>query len=126
MESRQITPVSLTVAEAIEQGYKYFTGKDYESMWTLSDAKGIEDFDKFEWYLCAKEPTILTVEPSDIYEDLAENFALNNEVADDDESFRDLIIGAVDWDEVSTMINAALKCRPVYFPTKIKLITNGK
>lgn len=125
MESKQ-HPDSLTVKEAIEQGYKYFTGQDYESLWTLSDVKGIEDFDKFEWYLCAKEPTVLTVQSSDIYEDLAENFALNNEIADDDESFCDLIIGAVDWDEVAGKINKALSDRPVYFPTKIKLIPDGK
>lgn len=126
MENKTKTPESLTVSEAIEQGYKYFVGQDYESLWTLSDAKGIEDFDKFEWYLCAKEPTVLTVEPTGIYKDLAENFAINNEVADDDDSFHDMIIGAVDWEEVAGKINKALSNRPVYFATKIKLIPDGK
>lgn len=124
MESKQ--PVSLTVNEAIEQGYKYYVSQDFESHWPLEQAKDQEDFTFFEWYLLDKEPTTLIVSPDDIYEDLAENFAINQEVADDDDSFRDLIIEAVDWESVAAKINEALSKRPVYFPTKIKLILDGK
>lgn len=125
MESKQ--PISLTVNEAIEQGYKYYTGQDYESHWRLKEGpQPHSDFDKFVWYLIDKEPTILTVSPSDIYEELADNFAMNNEVGDENDNFGDLIRTAINWQEIAEKINAALKSRPIYFPTKIKLVSNGK
>lgn len=122
MESKK-----MTVREAIEQGYKYYTMEDYpETMRPIKDAETDENLRTSDCYLLSKEYTILKVEPSDIYTDLAENFAINNEVADGDDSFSDLIIEAVDWDDIAKKINESLADHPVYFPTKIKLIPNGK
>lgn len=112
----------LTVKEAIEQGYTRYSADNTEYIYYLSDVLEQPDFDQFEWILIDKEPTFLTVSPEEIYNDLAENFAINRDVDDDNCDISDAIIEAVDWDTVAAQITEKLKEHPIYYPTKIKLI----
>lgn len=111
----------LTVKEAIEQGYKYCSNETGEYSFHLSKVSP-EQVADHSLVLAEKEPFFLTVTPEDIYEDLAENFAINNEVNDDDDKIGFLIRTVVDWKAVAKVLNIALTSHPFYKPTEIKLI----
>lgn len=112
---------SLTVKEAIEQGYKYCSNETGEYSFHLNKVSA-EQVNDHSLVLAEKEPFILTVTPEDIYEDLAENFAINNEVNDDDDKIGDLIREVIYWPAIADKLNEALKKHAFYRPTKIKLI----
>jgi hypothetical protein len=116
------TPKELTVKEAIEQGYIYCSDETGEYNCRLDKLIPDEGMGLTSLFLAEKEPFFLTVEPSEIYEDLAENFAINAEVNDDDDNIGFLIRTVVDWQAVANVLNIALKAHPFYRPTKIKLI----
>lgn len=113
-------PQQLTVKEAREQGYTHYCQLHNEGRWRLSEVKNLPS-DKDTFFLVDKDPTFLTVSPSDIYDDLAENLANNSEVEDDDDSLGDLIRTAVDWESIAKDINLKLTSKRYYFATKIKL-----
>lgn len=111
----------LIVKEAIQQGYTWFSRPNDERHFKLTDIPDMPDFEQYIWFLDSKHPKYLTVDPDDIYTDLVENFAINNEVEDDGE-LGELIVEAFDWQVVADAINEKLKTKGYYFPTKIKLI----
>ena len=116
-----MNPEQLTVKEALEQGYTGFSRSNDERHFKLTDIPDMDDFSGHEWFLDSKEPMYLSVDPDDIYNDLVECFAVNNEVEDDGE-LGELIVEAYDWQLVADAINEKLKTKGYYFPTKIKLI----
>lgn len=122
--STEQQPQQLTVKEALEQGYTRYIGDGEEVAGYLSDIEMEETDLSGTWWLVEKESTTIEISANEIYEDLADNFSDNHELYDDDNSFRDLIISAVDWEAIAAQINEKLKTRPVFFPTSIKLIPN--
>lgn len=120
---KELAPESLTVKEAIEQGYETYIKEGNETAGHLTDIeRDGTDLTQGVWWIMEKEGRVMTVSAEDIYEDLADNLACNHDLYDDDNSFRDLIAEAIDWESVAAQVNEKLKQRPVYYPTDIKLI----
>jgi hypothetical protein len=123
------TPKELTVKEAIEQGYTHwgYDNGEYQSVQRLEDVT-VEDFEPNEWrggdpVLADKEPTYVQVETADLYTDLISNLRdSENCFGDDTDEIDDLVKGAVDWEGIAVKINDALKTRPYYPMTEIKLV----
>lgn len=123
------TPKELTVKEAIEQGYTHwgYDNGEYQAVQRLEDITA-EDFELKEWrggdpVLADKEPVYVQVKTPDLYTDLIENLRDSGACfGDDTDEIDDLVKNAVDWEDIATKINAALKTRPFYPMTQTKLI----
>jgi hypothetical protein len=121
-------PKSLTVKEALKKGYAHwgYDNGEYQSVSRLEDITP-EDFKPSEWIggvpvLADKEPIYVQVETPDLYNDIISNLRdSENCFGDDTDEIDDLVKGAVDWEDISAKINAALKTRPYYPMTQIKL-----
>jgi hypothetical protein len=111
----------LTVKEAIEQGYHHAADKTCETIFCIG-SDNPDDIGSQELYLCSKEGEVITISPEDIYEDLAENLAINRDVTDDDDEIGQMVRDAVNWQEVADKINEALSDYPIYRPTDIRLV----
>lgn len=125
IDKKELAPESLTVKEALEQGYTHYAEGLYEDdmrIYPLSKASDAEPEEGVMRLLCEKEPTLLTVTPDDIIGPLCETFAIDNEVADEDGDYDDILRKSVNWAQIAELINQGLAKRPVYYPTDIKLI----
>jgi hypothetical protein len=120
----------LTVKEAILQGYVHwgYDNGEYQSVQRLEDIT-TDDFKPNEWIggdpvLADKEPTYVQVaETADLYNDLISNLRdSENCFGDDTDEIDELVKNAVDWEDIGAKINAALKTRPYYAMTQIKLL----
>lgn len=118
---------TLTVKEAIEQGYTLY-GYDsadggFQSLHSI-DGLSAEDFEEFtDMVLAEKEPHYVGVNAIALYQDIIEDLMCSEDcLGDDTVEIDDLVKTAVDWDDIAAKINAALKTRPYYRLTEIKLI----
>lgn len=124
-----MTPTQLTVKEAIEQGYTLYgyDGYGYQSLFEISDldADEIESAEDNGRTIIAadKEPRYVSVTVKDLYDDLIDNLMDREEAkGKDTREIEHLVKTAVDWDDIAAKINAALKTRPYYPLTDIKLV----
>lgn len=124
-----MTPTQLTVKEAIEQGYTLYgyDGYGYQSLGEISDLdadeiKSAEDNGR-TIIAADKEPRYVSVTVKDLYDDLIDNLMDREEAhGDDTREIEHLVKTAVNWEDVAAKINAALKTRPYYTLTDIKLV----
>lgn len=120
------TPDSLSVKEAIEQGYTlygYANSDGYQSLYNIKDIDHA-DFEEFsDIVLAEKEPMYACVSEKCLYEDIADDIMCSEEcMGDDTNEILELIKGAVNWKKIADKINAALQTRPYYTLTQIKLV----
>jgi hypothetical protein len=120
---------SLTVKEALEQGYTLYGYEEYEyqSLSEISDLDA-DEFESAEAHgrtiiAAEKEPSFVSVKVEDLYDDLIDNLMDREEAhGDDTREIEHLVKTAVNWPEIADKINAALKTRPYYTLTQIKLL----
>lgn len=119
----------ITVAKAISEGYKYYGEEINGEVLSMHKIEGINPVDFAEaaedgnkLLVFGKEATLLIISAEDIWQSLAEDTPMNQDVSDDNNVFHDIIRDTIDWEEIANKLNAALATHPTYFPTKIELI----
>lgn len=121
-------PESLTVKEAIEQGYLYcgYDGEDFQHLFKIMEI----DETYFERpktvVLADKEAQHLNISAKDLRELITDNLMDNSDFDDDTDIIPDYLEKEIDWEDLSAKINAVLKKRPYWYLTKIKLLPNAK
>lgn len=129
IKSNKMQEQKLTVKSALAEGYKYYGEEINGEVLSMHKIEGIgaPDFadasdNGNKLMIFEKEATLLTISPEDIWQRLAEDTPIDQEIADEDEVFHDIIRDTIDWEEIANKLNAALATHPTYFPTKIELI----
>lgn len=119
----------ITVAQALSEGYKYYGEEVNGEVLSMHKIEGIGPADFADAsesgnkvLIFEKEAILLTISPEDIWQSLAEEAPMNQEIADEDQVFHDIIRDTIDWEDIANKLNAALSTHPTYFPTKIELI----
>lgn len=117
------TSDSLTVKEAIEQGYtRYGYGKeDSIRLFKLEETHGIS-FDEGDIFLAEKEPSFLSASADFIKDSVITDLFSNSDYDDADDAIGDDLENMEGWQELSDKINAVLKQHPYWYITKIKLV----
>lgn len=115
------TTHSLTVKEAIEQGYKYAgqDGHDYQIVTPLDD---IDFEEKKPWYLFDKESSTPSIDPKYLCELIADRMESDwgDETNDDTEQVFNAI-KKLDFEPFAKMLNDAVSHVEAWTLTKIKL-----
>lgn len=114
---------TITVKEAIEQGYK-FCGRVRHEWQRITDIEDLteEDFKEDVWHLMGKEGQIHYVSKELIADILAEQIADSEawETGRDDEEVYDALL-KIDYSSITQEINQVMKKFPTYKLTNIKL-----
>lgn len=115
---------SLSVKEALEQGYEYAgdPSKDYQCFIPINDL-GEEDFKRHKWVLASIETYVPSITAKSIAEILAEHMEsdVGNDTGDDTEEVYHTIL-KLDFESTARIINEALKNRWYRTLTKITLL----
>jgi|SRR5690606_15322683 len=113
---------TITVKEAIQQGYEYFGYKDreFQHAQSLKDISE-EDFNTNETLiLFNKKASYRSISAEEIQELIFDYMYDNDEMADDTEFMND-IFSESDFKPLSELINKKLSDYPYYFLTDIEL-----
>jgi hypothetical protein len=114
---------TLTLQQAISEGYTHFgyTGRDYQSVNPLEDITE-DDFKDDNIVLFEKKPFYLGIDADNLRDIVTDTVIDNGEIADDTDEPYDLLRDGVNWEKFAEEINDAMRHRPYWRLTKIKLV----
>ena len=112
---------TLTVKQALEQGYTYCVLEDGET--GLIKIEESIYFSEGDYFLTEKTPHPFQISDKDIEEMVIDLLCNQDEVNDEDGDLADLVSDAkIDFSEVTQKVNDALSAKKYYQSTQIKLI----
>lgn len=116
-------PLFLTVAEALEQGYE-LCGDESQDFQHLSNITELDaaDFQYKQLVVAEKESFYLSIDAGSVRDMVTDRVYDNDKIADDTDDIKDLLKDHVDWERIASEINEALKRKPYWNLTTIRLI----
>lgn len=118
---------TLTVKEAIEQGYTHWGMQidDFQHLYKLEKISQA-DFDdanpKYPIVLAEKEPHYMGMSAESLMEVVIDQIMSSEEFGDDTDTVPDALSEMKGWDEFADRINEVLKGHPYWYLTQIRLI----
>jgi hypothetical protein len=117
-----LEPKKLTVKEALEQGYTYYTFEGDEEQYLLSEIEGQDDFIPHDTFLVSKEPVYFLLDKEEFKDDFRSRICLDDEFTTNDHSFdKKLKMFENMLDAFTDLVNSEMSNHPVYYASNIRL-----